>query len=369
MLAERVLAVHAALCRESPAPKLRVGPASGLECGPSLAAGRAASILTALLASQGKLLDALDLYRQLGGAAFRLTDNDWDRARQALNATVDSSSLGWRTGPALEVSNSPEARRSAVAFTDETHLLLRGAVTRSYDLASGTVSATESASSTLITDPTGHFAVSAVVRSCQGYHLRIVSSAQVISGLVVGPSVAEPLIVDESPSPAMRCPELTVQARATEMRGESGGFRVLDWTALGVLLAREQTLFLLPLANDGTRSAADAPVQVLDAGAVLPNLSQPSLLTPDGRYLALVTPLGIAVYDRKLGSTRLFAAGESATPEGPPITDVALSPSARNLAFVRGAQLFFGIPRGVGEPARTQAGPEPPNPPAPPSTP
>jgi len=369
LLAERVLTVHDALCRESPTAKVRMGSAPGLDCGASLAAGRAASILTALLASQGKLLDALDLYRRLGGAAFRLTDNDWDRARQALQATVDSSSIGWRSGPALEAANSPDVRRSAVAFTDETHLLLRGAVTRSFDLASGTVGATESALSTLITDPTGHFAVSAVVRSCQGYHLRIVSSAQVISGLVVGPSVAEPLIVGEPPAPAMRCPELTAQARASEMHSESGGFRVLDWTAQGVLLAREQTLFLLPVATDGTRNAAAAPVQALDANAVLPNLLQPSMLTPDGRYLALITPLGIAVHDRRLGSTRLFAAGESATPEGPPITDVALSPSARNLAFVRGGQLFFGIPRGAGEPASTSAGPEPPNPPAPPSTP
>src|SRR6185436_14268819 len=63
-IAQHVLALHAALCREAGAPHLRIA-GRGLECGPSLAAGRAATIAIATLAGQGQLQGALALYQAL----------------------------------------------------------------------------------------------------------------------------------------------------------------------------------------------------------------------------------------------------------------------------------------------------------------
>src|SRR6185295_4559614 len=111
----------------------------GLECGPSLAAGRAATVAIATLAGQGKLQAALALYQALDTPAYRLLDNDRERARYAMHALVDDHSYAFRSGPLLDLAPGPKARRGAIAFIDEDHMLLRGATARSYDLASGAI--------------------------------------------------------------------------------------------------------------------------------------------------------------------------------------------------------------------------------------
>jgi hypothetical protein len=364
-LAERVLAIHDALCRESPSARLRVGSVLGLDCGASLAAGRAASVLCALRAAQGQVIEALDLYRALQSGAYRLTDNDWERARQALAAKVDSTSITWQPGPALALDTGLDVRRSAIAFIDETHLLLRGAAARSYDVTSGTIEATGIDGSTSVTDPSGRFAVSAVLRSCEGYHLRIVETAHIVAGRVAGPSVSEPLIVAENPAPNARCPEDAPQPAATDVHQESGGFRVLGWSAQGVLLVRDHALWLLPMAADGT--PADTQAEVLAADAQLAPLPQSAELTPDGHHQAVLTPLGIAIVDRPSGSTRLIALPQTGPPDPSSITDVALSPSAGRVAFLRGAQVFIGTPGPAAELLAGEHAPAPPDPPAPPA--
>jgi hypothetical protein len=111
--------------------------------------------------------------------------------------------------------------------------------------------------------------------------------------------------------------------------------RVLDWTPQGLLLAREQTLWLLAL---DASAAAQAPARELAKTDAPPRRPHSEQLTGDGRYLALPTPLGVAIYDRTRDTTRLLAVPES--PE--PISDVALSPSGRSLALVRGRQIYIG---------------------------
>ena len=163
-IAQRTLAVHAVLCRESATSRLRIG-GRGLDCGPSLGAGRAATVLIAALAAQGKVLNALSLYQTLERRAYRLTDNDRERARVALLALVDSHGLSYRQGPQVEPRSSMRVRRSAIAFIDEGHLLLRGRPTRSYDLATGAIEAIGIAADAAITSPDGRFTINAIVRA------------------------------------------------------------------------------------------------------------------------------------------------------------------------------------------------------------
>src|SRR5262249_23823060 len=147
-----------------------------------------------------------------------------------------------------------------------------------------------------------------------------------------GKSVAEPLFAAAPPPPGAHCPELS-----PEQRRESGGYRVLSWTARGVLLAHGPLLSLLPLDAGGKAAAAAAPLRDSDA---LPPQTNSGELTADGRYHALVTTLGLAIRDRKAGgATRLFA-----LPAGSPsVTDIALSPSATRVALLRGGQLLVGV--------------------------
>jgi hypothetical protein len=333
-LAQQVLALHAALCREAGGALLRVGAAQGLPCGASLAAGRAASVHAAVLAAQGKLLEAIEVHETLKQPAFRLTDNDWERAKAALSERAQGDAQAFRAGPSIATPAAPAVRRAAIAFLDEQRLLLRGEPARSYDLGSGEVAPIGMPGDTVLRDPSGRLAIAAVQRSCQGYQLSIVAASQIALGVVAGPSAAEPLISAAPPPPGARCP----QPLSPEQRRDRGGFAVLAWTAQGVVLARGQGLWLLPLDAAGR---AAAPASELAPGAPIAGLPpHSSELTPDGRYHALLTPLGVAIHDRQQGGARLVALPEG----GGAVTDIAVSPSGRRVAIVRGGRVHVSMP-------------------------
>jgi hypothetical protein len=289
--------------------------------------------MCAVLASQGKLLEALECTQGLERTSYRLTDNDRDRARSALSSRVDAQAYDFRAGPAIEPATSPRARHGAVAFVDDRHLLLRGAPARSYDLGTAALEPTGAAAPLAVGDPSGRLVVSSIARSCEGYRLGIVLATQLVAGIVAGPNVAEPLIAAAEPPPGARCPDLT-----HEQKNDQGGLKLIEWTAQGVLFARQHELLLLPLDASGK---AQGEARVLGASEPTPTLPRSSELSADGRYLVLGTALGIALLDRKQGSTRLIAAPGGAAA----ITDLAVSPSAGALAVVQDGKLFIGVAR------------------------
>jgi hypothetical protein len=339
-LARQVLAAHGALCRESGSARLGFDGGQGLECGASLAAGRAGSVLAAVLATDGKLLEALERYETLRSPAVRLTDNDWERVRSALDARVDRTGFSWREGPAVPLPPGSLARLSVIAFLDERRVLLRGSSSRSYDLTSQAVEPIGVHGATLIIDPSARFTLVGVTRGCEGPKLNIVRVAQVLEGVVAGPPVSEPLITAAVPTRGAPCPPNTAQAR-----DEPGGFRPLAWTAQGVLLARGPQLWLLPL---DASAHATAPAQLLAPTAALPSLGYSGEVSSDGRLHALITPLGIAVLERASGRVRLVALPEGSTAAP---TDLALSPSGKAIAIVRGGRLFVATANAGSPPA------------------
>jgi hypothetical protein len=352
-LARQVLAVYGALCSESGSARLGIDGGQGLDCGASLAAGRAGSVLTAVLAAEGKLLPALERYETLRSPALRLTDNDWERVQSALAARVERTSFSWREGPPVALPPGSAARLSVVAFLDERHVLLRGPSPRSYDVASNTAEPIGVHGATLIIDPSARYALAAVVRGCEGPKLSIVRVAQVLEGMVAGPPIAEPLIVPGTHPAGTPCPPAQAQAR-----DDRGGFRPLAWTSQGVLLARGAQLWLLAL--DASARAA-APARLLEPGAALPALGYSGEVSSDGRLQALITPLGVALLERSSGRARLIALpeGSDAAP-----TDLALSPSGKSIAIVRAGKLFVATPASPPDPSAPTPTPVMANPPA-----
>ncbi len=331
--ADRVLALHAAVCREAGRASLRFDDASGLACGRSRAAGRAAAVRAAALARTGALLAAIEAYDALATEAYDVPGVDRDRAREALAAQA-SKTLSWRKGPALDLASGPAARLSAVAFVDEDTLLLRGNAPRNYALADGAESPTGVAGDVLVSDPSGHFAIVGVVRTCEGHALRTVLASQVVAGIVGGRSVSEPLVLASAPPPGARCPGKLLPP----LRDDAGGWRVLDWTESGVLLVRAGELWRLALdeaakaAQPAVRVAATEDAQPRHAGA----------LSTSGRHLALVTQLGVAVVDRATGAATLvpFAGSELAQAAARTALDVAVSPSGRRVAIAHAGHVF-----------------------------
>jgi hypothetical protein len=97
-------------------------------------------------------------------------------------------------------------------------------------------------------------------------------------------------------------------------------------------------LLLLPLDASGN---ASEPARVLGPGDAPPALAHSGALTANGRYLAQLTPLGIAILDRAQAKTRVLALPDGAGT----ISDIALSPSGKKLALLRGRQVLIGEPR------------------------
>lgn len=330
-LARAVLQLHADLCRGPGAPRLLVG-GRPIECGPSLGAGRAASVLTAELARQDKLAEALATSRSLQQPFYQLAEVDSVRAQQALRARSESGNLSWREAITVDIGRAPPARRSVLGFIDDGHVLVRGATPRSYDLAANRADPIGIPAGLTLVDPSGRLAIANVKRSCEGYHLAIVRASQILAGVVAGPSLAEPLFA-RAPAPAgARCPEL-----APDQKRDQGGYRVIEWTSAGVLIARDQSLLLLAVDDSGNATNVATTLAPSDP---VPALAQSGELTPDGHSHVWLSPDGIAIHDRTHDSTRFLSA-----PSGTgSMTDIALSPSGRVLALLRGRQLFIGVP-------------------------
>ncbi|MCA9607596.1 MAG: hypothetical protein KC619_18440, partial [Myxococcales bacterium] len=81
---QRVLALHRVLCREPGVARLVVGSVTGLPCGESDGAGRAATTIVRARAALGETAAALDAYAALDGPGLRIDDERRQFAQRAL---------------------------------------------------------------------------------------------------------------------------------------------------------------------------------------------------------------------------------------------------------------------------------------------
>ncbi len=322
----RVLALHRALCREPGLARLVVGNVTGLACGDSDGAGRAATTVVRAHAALGETAAALDASASLDAPGLRVDDERRQFVRDALAAAPAIAASTLRVGPAVDVPPATGARLSALAFLAEDRVLVRGAAPVVWDLASGETSPAESGDRRVL-DPSGHFRVAAVERSCEGQVLVLEQN-----GLPAG----SPLLAACEPPPGAACP---LDGRARE---DDGGWTVLGWAPQGILTLRDAELRLVPL-DLAARPAG--PPRPLDPGTAPPVPLPPGAISADGHHVASLHGSGVrvqAVWPR--GEPELLWPPGWGALAGEP-TDVAVSGSGRRVAVLRAGRVYL-IERG-----------------------
>ena len=328
--AERVLAFHRLLCRESGSAELRVDDQAGIVCGASAAAGRAAVTASIALARGHELFPTLEALAALDSPAYRVDAAQKARARAALALIPGDTSFTWYPGPEQRAPDAPHVRMSALSFIDENQLLVRGATARSFQLLTGEVASVALSPSILWMDAPGRLAAVDVVNACDGIHLRVVPVTQIIGGAVTNSASAGPddLLIERAPVVDPHC-EVPAQPRHPDGTG-------LGYTAAGVLVASGAELTLLPVTAE---KPAGAEPHVLAAGEPAPALLSPGALSADGLRHALATSEGVALVQRG-ATTKVRLVRSPASCTGTP-SDVALSASGERIAMLCGGSVYY----------------------------
>ncbi|MFW6067255.1 MAG: hypothetical protein ACOC97_02875 [Myxococcota bacterium] len=339
-LAQRALALHGVLCRESDGARLRFGDTDGLTCGPSAGAGRAAAVEAAALARRGDFFAALQAEQRLTQPGYRVTETERGLVERAWARAPVPDGIRWRKVASHRPGAMPDVHLPAVSFSDAETLLLRGGSPQVVDLETGeSKPAPEAAGPGLVRDPTGELAVVDVHRTCEGYALSIVRAEDVVAGVVAGRPVAEPLLEPKAPPAGARCPDLD----GSSVREDTGGWHVLGWAPQGVVAVRGAAVRIVPLTVDGQRAGEASE---LEPGTPPPAPLPRGQATPDGRTYVLGSAHGVLLrHTGPDGQTHLLRPeGWSGNAEPP--EDVAIAPDASRVAVLRGGDVWVieGLP-------------------------
>lgn len=348
--AAKALDLHRLVCRETGQAKLWVDDARGIPCGPSAAAGKAAAARTIALAKQQAILPALEARAALERSpAFALDSKGRERVAKAIGALRGDTEYRWQMGPSLRAPGAPAVRLPAIGFIDEDHLLLRGPIPQSYDLRTQTATPAGIPGSIHASDREHHFAIVDIFRSCSGYQLRIVPASQLIGGIVTGTSVSEPLLEREATEL-----EPGSCSASSFSKSDRGGYTLLGLHEGGALFARGASLVDLPL----DASAHGGEPRWLGPYDRAPALDAPGALDASGRFFASASTEGVVVVDRSTPANSKLVRKPASCATGP-VSDAALSPSARKLAMLCGGHVYVAAPAadGGGEPRPTSESP------------
>ena len=353
--ATSAVALFDALCRGGAELALEVGGQPGVGCPSSSAAAKAIAVVAQAAAREGDARAALASFERLGVGELQAREVDVARSRTALGRLPTG---GWTVhrGPSVPepAPSAPEGLRvGRLAFLDESRLLIRSDPPLVFDVDGGASEAAAGGSLELV-DPSGTWRVQAVERRCEGTVLRLGRAGPLGA---VGPSVDVPVAPRPAPWGAA-CPEL-----APRQRADDDGWDVLGWAPQGALLARAEVLRLVPL--DVSAQPSGAPVD-LAQGVPAPSPILAGHATADARAWASLSEFGILLVERipELRTTFLRPAtwdtpssdiptspvegrAEDAVPASPTLEplpvgaahDVAVSPSARRIAWVHGGRV------------------------------
>ncbi|MEZ4340700.1 MAG: hypothetical protein R3B82_29110, partial [Sandaracinaceae bacterium] len=280
-------------------------------------------------AALGETAAALDAYAALDGPGLRIDDERRQFAQRALASAPATGGVTLREGPTVTVTPAAGASLSALGFLTEDRVLVRATPPSIWDLTTGETSPAPDAGDgdRRILDPSGRFRVSAIERSCEGQVLVVTSN-----GLPVG----TPLLAEREPPPGATCP---LDGRPRE---DAGGWSALGWAPQGVLTARERELRIVPLDLQGRPAG---PPQLLDPQTPPPVPLPPGAISRDGRFVAELAGPAVRVMrvSPRGAPELLWPEGWGELPGAP--TDVAVSPSGRRVAVLRGGRVYL-IERG-----------------------
>jgi hypothetical protein len=333
VLAQQTLALHRLLCRESGGARLWIDDTRGIGCGPSAAAGRALAMTAIANARKQQLLPALDARAQLQKSAFTLDKRMREQVNQAIGKIRGDTSYTWYAGPVLARGSAPNLHLPALGFRDEQTLLVRWPLAQASGPLGG-VMLGDAGAGVLAIDQSRRFALTDILRGCDGLRVRIVPASQVVGGIVTGAPVSEPLLQPEGGPEVIGCTN-----NSARMRSERGGFELLGMGAQGALFAHGKHLWLLPLAADGT---APSPAREIKPGESASALLSPGALTPNYNFMALATSEGVAVIDRTRDSARLIRTPASCA--GGVMSDAVVSPDAKKVAMLCSGRIYVAEP-------------------------
>lgn len=330
---ERVQQLYDALCRQGKVSRLVINGVVGFDCVASTALGRASAVGVAAYAKKQNIVQALDSYSALDRSSLKVSARDRKLADKAIESIPSVEHVVWQQGPDHRGATEPTVRLSSIAFVDENTLLLRGPQPRFYHIDDQSVSDAEpNAGSVLIEDSSRRFVVVAIVRSCTGYHLRIVSASQAEAGITSGPAVSEPLIEKRPTRPGASCSKTPI-----EIEDDFGGYHVLGWTPQGIVVAAESRILLV--AVDEQAQPIQATVAVTDAKALSAPII-PGASSPNGHIYGAITPIGVLI-QRVLPSPKTLMIRPEQWNEQE-TSDVAISPSGRKVAYLRAGRVQIG---------------------------
>lgn len=326
--AKRVLAFHNVICRESGVSRLRVGDSIGVMCGPSAAAGSAIAILVRELVRTHDLTGALAASERASQAGYTLTRADRTVVETAMNGITSEVPVRLITGPNRSAPNETQARLSPLAFSEDGQsILMRGPSPLRYDLASQAVTPGEmDDEDTRIYDVSHAFSIRDVHRTCDGYVLGIVRG----DGIVANGSY-DALILPTPPPAGASCPLSPSVSR------DAGGFTVLGWAPQGAVVARGDTLYVVPIGENGT---ALGPASVLPQGSPAPAPLTPGATTRDGHAYVVATSIGFFIHILAPQPRTLFVRPSEWSTLAGDLAGVALSDDTMHVAFLKGGRLY-----------------------------
>jgi len=375
-LVERALELHRRVCRESGESVLRSeSKASGVPCGASEAAAHAVAVAAAAHARGGNVLEALRLREALGGPGLAAKAFDRRLVEDALGALSGLDPGSVRQGPTLETIPRPSVHRSRLAFLDEERLLVRGERPRVWSFGTGdwvtpTPELDPRLASSVVTDPAGALAVGKIDQSCAGHRLHLFAASDIVAGVIAGRPRQRPPLTGEPHDGCRAGPAPESDGPAVD---DDGGFEVLGWPPQGILAARGQVVHLVPLTVAGEPAGPPRP---LAPDTPLPAPLVPGAVTADGRLRVLAQGDSLVVVhpgrpDRRPSLLTPPSRGGSGDGGGAPLTDPAVSPSGKRIAWIEGGRLHLwgavppGNTSGSGSDPDDGAG-APPGSPAPP---
>ena len=332
LLSGQVRDLHRALCRDAGGALVDVGGNNGIPCQPSAGLGRALAVSMAAHSKRGDVLDVLALQAQLKSPQVRLLGVDEKRSQKAVEQLPREGDIVFVQGPTVRMLPLPAEHRSRVAFIDEHHLLLRGEPPESYSLSSGERLPTSVvAPSALLTDPSGRYVASEIVRDCSSDRLRVFPAGQVVMGRSMGVPAVELTIRVSQGGEACQDQRQGAGSQTSELK-------LLRWSGSRLLFV-EADRFLLLTVDDALHSSE--PAHELQPSESLPTALEPDLLATAPPQYAWATPVGIAIMDVATHKTRLLRS------EGLPanLDEVALSPSGKQIAALSGDRVWLGHPR------------------------
>lgn len=323
-LALGALAIAASFCKEQGVPHVRVDGSRGMSCGHLANLSRSTAVRVAAFLRTNAPYDAHLTLATAHALGVRIAHDDAPIIGEALDGMTLVTAT-WQNVGEVGPANDAHAPYDALRFEAEDVIAVRATPPVRLRLPTTTPEPATDYRLPLIA-PDGTYAVLDTQHTCQGDVVRLVSpdGRRVRAG---HPRLATQPLPTPAPEPCAPDPS---------MRVHPSMYTVLGWGAQGLVVMLGARLFDLPV---DTRGASHGLLQERTEPATLPEGLNGPTVTPDGRTLALNLEAGVLIRSPE-GLRVLRGEAFAATRTTVPTASIAVAPSGRRVAVLRGKTLW-----------------------------